>query len=149
MSAPEHYWQFHQLNGRGEVSSKEILSAREFIQEQCADIVEKVPFSDTAMEQRLFAFMNRGNPTAEICLRCYISSQIRQVCLKLAQQFGENHQFKSSDLSSPSTPASYRSFITLGLPTICSSLEIFASSGFRVRVTNSFFQSGRCNLLFS
>jgi hypothetical protein len=98
MSAPEHYWQFHQLNGRGEVNSKEILSAKNFIQEQCADIVEKVPFSDAAMEQLLFAFMNRGNPTAEICLRCYISFQIRQVCLKLAQQFGENHQFKISDL---------------------------------------------------
>jgi hypothetical protein len=100
MSAPEHYWQFYQLNGRGEVSSKEILSAKDFIQEQCADIVEKIPFSDAAIEQRLFAFMNQGNPRAEICLRCYISSQIRQVCLKLAQQFGESHQFNAYDLFS-------------------------------------------------
>jgi hypothetical protein len=100
MSAPEHYWQFHQLNGRGEVRSKEILSAKDFIREQCADIVKKVPFSDAAMEQRLFALMNRDNLTAEICLRCYISSQIRQVCLKLAQQFGESHQFNAYDLFS-------------------------------------------------
>jgi hypothetical protein len=100
MSAPEHYWQFHQLNGRGEVSSQEILSAKNFIQEQCADTVKKVPFSDAAMEQRLFALMNRGNLTAEICLRCYISSQIRQVCLKLAQQFGESYQFNAYDLFS-------------------------------------------------
>lgn len=98
MNAPEHYWQFHQLNARGEVNSKEILAAKSFIQEQCADIIQKVPFSTAAMEQRLFAFMNQGNLTAAICLRCYISDQIRQVCFKLAEQFGENHQFKSYDL---------------------------------------------------
>lgn len=128
MNAPEHYWQFHQLNARGEVNSREVLAAKSFIQEQCADIIEKIPLAAAAMEQRLFTSMRQNNSTAEICLRCYISEQIRQVCLKLAEQFGENHQFKSSDLypfvlddifesSRQSQPTEYRSMATKILQT--------------------------------
>jgi hypothetical protein len=128
MSAPEHYWQFYQLNAKGKDSKTEIFAAKSFIQEQCADIVQKIPFSEATIEQHLFTLMNQGNPTAEICLRCYISYQIRQVCLKLAEQFGDNYQFSFYDLfpfvlddileqSKQSSEAKYRSMATKTLET--------------------------------
>lgn len=109
MSKVSHYWQFHQLNSEGKITvktnetvkiktEKKILQeAKRVIEEHCADLINQNPFSDIAMQRRLVELM-KTYPVAEICLRCYISEQIKQGCLKLKRQFGENHQFNEFDL---------------------------------------------------
>lgn len=97
MSKVSHYWQFHQLNSQGKITVTIIDEAKLFIETHCADLINQNPFSDIAMQRRLVELM-KTYPVAEICLRCYISEQIKQGCLKLKRQFGENHQFNEFDL---------------------------------------------------
>lgn len=98
MSEVSQYWLFNRLNNQGKVVVEEIAEAKLFIQQQCSDLSNQKYSSDTAMQHRLFALLQENQSTAEICLRCFISEQIKQVCLKVTRQFGESHQFNSNDL---------------------------------------------------
>jgi cytochrome c-type biogenesis protein CcmH/NrfF len=98
MSAVVHYWQFNRLNSKGQITVEEIAEAKSLIQKQCSDIADRIPLSDTAMQRHLFALLRQGEPIAQICLRCFISEQIEQVCINLERQFGDSHQFDRYDL---------------------------------------------------
>ncbi len=98
MSTIEHYWQFNRLNTQGKVNVEEITEAKTFIQKQCSDIASQISFSDTVIQRRLFSLFTQNELIAEICLRCFISEQITQSCIKFEIQFGNSHQFNRYDL---------------------------------------------------
>lgn len=98
MSALVHYWQFNKLNIRGQVTVEEIAEAKSFIREECADIVNQISFSDAVIQRHLFTLFRKNDSIAEICLRCFISEQIKQICINLERQFGNSHQFNRYDL---------------------------------------------------
>jgi hypothetical protein len=98
MSPVVNYWRFNRLNIQGKISVEEIVSAKRFLQEEHPHLVNQEPFSDTLMQNYLFNLLQQHNTNAEICLRCFISEQIKQVCLKLERQFGYTHQFTRYDL---------------------------------------------------
>lgn len=102
MSAAIHYWQFNRLDGSGKVTIEEIPAAKSFINQQIPDLINQTAFSDSVMQRHLFTLL-RENDTqvclmSQICLRCFISEQIKQVCLSLERQFGNHHQFNRYDL---------------------------------------------------
>ena len=45
-----------------------------------------------------FQFDNTCRQMAEGCLRCFISNQIKEICLSLEQKFGKKHDFTSAEL---------------------------------------------------
>jgi len=93
MSILVRYWRFNRLNAKGQVIVKEIAEAKSFIQKQCLDLADQSPLSDAVMQSHLFALVRKNDSIAEICLRCFISEQIKQVCINLERQFGNNHQY--------------------------------------------------------
>jgi hypothetical protein len=55
---------------------------------------------------------------AEVCLRCFISNQIKEFCLELEQKFGKNHDFTSAELLPLVLESTFRSPYTDGLPVL-------------------------------
>lgn len=102
MIALIHYWQFNRLDGSGKVTIEEIPTAKSFINQQFPDLINQTTFADSVVQRHLFTLLHENDTTvcliAQICLRCFISEQIKQVCLSLERQFGNNHQFNRYDL---------------------------------------------------
>ncbi|PSF35596.1 hypothetical protein C7H19_16460 [Aphanothece hegewaldii CCALA 016] len=102
MSAVRNYWTFNRLNSQGKIKIEEIAQAKSFIKQQCSTKANQIPFSDSMMQRHLFALLAQKESTvgliAQICLRCFISEQIKQVCINLERQFGQNYQFNRYDL---------------------------------------------------
>ncbi|WP_448597257.1 hypothetical protein [Thermoleptolyngbya sp.] len=75
--------------------------AKAFLQNHCLDAANPLS-SHKQIQQQLIVLWQAGSETeraiAEICLRCYISHQIVQVCIELASRFGLRGGFQLSDL---------------------------------------------------
>ncbi|AFY31634.1 hypothetical protein [Calothrix sp. PCC 7507] len=90
------------LNNAGKRQLREIEIAKIFFTDTFADfsVIEEV--SDTLIQKQLLETYqnNLGNSSlfAQRCLLCFISWQIEQVCLSLAQKFGNLHGFSRHDL---------------------------------------------------
>lgn len=89
------------LTSSGARKTQTSLQAKAFLQENCLDAAN--PFSShKQLQQQLITLWLMGSETeraiAEICLRCYVSHQIVQVCIELAGRFGLRGGFQLSDL---------------------------------------------------
>ncbi len=80
-----------------------VVAAQTYLQKQ--GLAQKVEVSNAALVRSLWQQMREPIETdtderylAEICLRCYISYQIYQVCLDLATKFGNRNGFTCQDL---------------------------------------------------
>ena len=78
---------------------------RRFFQQQFAELAELLDVTDTSVQRQCLDWVReadagRGDRTAlaELCLRCFISSQIDGICQQLAAQFGNQHGFTRDDL---------------------------------------------------
>ncbi|OUL33447.1 hypothetical protein BV372_16490 [Nostoc sp. T09] len=96
------FWELVKLDSTSKRRVEMILAAKNYFETQFTDRVE---LSDTAITRHLWqqiqlaeAVNTEETNLAEICLRCYISSQIYQVCLDLAIRFGNRHGFECEDL---------------------------------------------------
>lgn len=101
MEIVSEYWKFVSLDAKGTCQVKEITLAKAFFQEQFLVIVSETNHSNIAIQRNLLAIARSETVNANIaqsCLRCYISSQIEQVCLTIAAEFGTNRGFNASDL---------------------------------------------------
>lgn len=121
-----------------------IVAAQTYFHSSFPGLAQKVEVSDAALVRSLWQQMRFPKETdtnerylAEICLRCYISHQIYQVCLDLGTKFGNRNGFTCQDLlpfvlddevllttptqqqklSSKSTQSSYQSLATTVLKT--------------------------------
>ena len=102
MKNASQYWNLVRLDSSGQVKITEISPARKFFQQQFSKFVDVEAISDLAVQRHLIVLKNtdRENDSiwAERCLRCFISNQIRQVCIQLEMQFAREHGFTRSDL---------------------------------------------------
>ena len=90
------YWIAVRLDRLGRCHTEAIEAARGFVEQQFA-----VAALDRQIQRQLVKWLCDGDecqPLAEQCLRCFISHEIRQVCLALEQQFGRYHDFSSAEL---------------------------------------------------
>jgi hypothetical protein len=101
MGSAARYWQQVRLKIGGS-AREEVPAAKRFFQNQFPELVGDVP--DAQIQRQLLEIWRdervaaSDRHLAEICLRCYISNQIEQVCLQLESQFGREHGFKHYDL---------------------------------------------------
>ena len=99
------YWEFVKLDSTSKRRVEMIVAAQTYLKKQFTELTEKVEVSDAKVQRQLWQRMHSGKETetderqlAEICLRCYISHQIYQVCLNLATKFGSQNGFDCQDL---------------------------------------------------
>jgi hypothetical protein len=97
MESETHYWQLVRLDGTGRCRVGSIAIAEAFFQKFLAAADDLSP-----AQLHLGLVQSRLEPAhadaADLCLRCYISHQIQQVCLRLEHQFGQQHGFSRTDL---------------------------------------------------
>ncbi|WP_096608177.1 hypothetical protein [Calothrix sp. NIES-2100] len=96
------FWEFVKLDSTSKRRVAMIVAAKSYLQAQLTNLVE---LSDAAIARHLWQQLPQAQASdtevphlAEICLRCYISYQIHQVCLDLAMRFGSRHGFRCEDL---------------------------------------------------
>ncbi len=102
MKTASKYWHLVRLDSSGKLKITEISLAKKFFQQQFPNLIDRETISDLAVQRDLIALKNIDREVAgvwaERCLRCFISHQIRQVCIQLEMQFGREHGFTRSDL---------------------------------------------------
>lgn len=94
---PMRYWQLVRLNGAGQRQAEEVPIARAFFQDRFA----AAAISDAQIQRELLQLLRQDSADrqgAELCLQCFISQQIEQVCVQLERKFGDRHGFTRYDL---------------------------------------------------
>lgn len=102
MKTVTQYWNLVRLDSAGNTKITEIASAKELFIQQFPELINKVEVSNKVIQNDLVALKNERDETVKIwsnrCLRCFISHQIKQICIQLEMQFGREHDFTRSDL---------------------------------------------------
>ncbi|QZZ23095.1 hypothetical protein J5X98_12610 [Leptothermofonsia sichuanensis E412] len=100
MGNASRYWTLAKLNSAGQLKREEIASAKAFFKQQFPDFNDRdVP--DSLVQSRLMQLMSQNQDLvqlSQLCLRCFISDQVQQVCIQLEARFGERHGFTRKDL---------------------------------------------------
>lgn len=95
MDIASRYWQLVRLTSSGQCQVQVLPQVKAWFQDAIA------PAPDTDWAQMIFLAWAAGGPEADLAqlsLRCFISHQIQQVCLGLAQRFGRDYGFAATDL---------------------------------------------------
>ena len=101
MKTGSKYWSLVRLDSAGKLKVTEIVSTKGFFQQYFLTQGDRNTIADLAVQRDLVAVKNSQSDTsieAERSLRCFISHQIRQVCIQLEMQFGREHGFSRNDL---------------------------------------------------
>ncbi|MFB2917404.1 MULTISPECIES: hypothetical protein [Aerosakkonema] len=100
MGAASRYWKFITIDATGRRKVEEIASAKVFFKQQFPEQIGQPDVGDTILQSQLWRLLLEDSTRgmADICLRCFISHQIEQVCVQLETQFGREHGFTRSDL---------------------------------------------------
>ena len=100
MKAISKYWNLLRLDSSGRLQITEINQAKQFFVRQFS-LSDFEDISDSVVQKKLVVVKNsqdKNSIISEICLRCFISHQIRQACIQLDVQFGREHGFSRNDL---------------------------------------------------
>ena len=100
MKTIDQYYNLVRLDPSGRVRLSEIATAKDLIAGYFRKLLE-LELAHSQIQHELLAGIDEANITRErinYCLRCFISHQIRQICISLEQQFGREHNFTRSDL---------------------------------------------------
>jgi hypothetical protein len=97
------YWKLVRMNGAGEIITEVVPTAQDFLQQHFPEPDE---FTDSTIQRQLLELYQAAQPTsphsnqslAALCLRCFISGQIQQSCIRIEAQFGSRHGFNRRDL---------------------------------------------------
>lgn len=102
MVVPSKYWRLVRIDATGRRKIEEIESAKVFFQSQFSALLGEEEIDDRTIQNRLLHLLHESSQAAlaEICLRCFISQQIEQICIQLEAQFGKKHGFTHCDLFS-------------------------------------------------
>ncbi|HEY9692387.1 MAG TPA: hypothetical protein V6D15_09290 [Oculatellaceae cyanobacterium] len=100
------YWRLISIDAKGKPKSQEIPSAKAFFTSLFLDNQQTSNDRDAHIQRQLCKYFRGESPNnlnstsnlAELCLRCFISSQIESTCIQLEHKFGINHGFNRYDL---------------------------------------------------
>jgi hypothetical protein len=106
MSAPSLYWTLIRLDPIAGCKREVIPAAKTFCQTQFSQFVSEGTVPDKPIQRQLIQWSRGEESTdypefstlAQLCLRCFVSRQIEQVCVQLEVKFGNNHGFNRYDL---------------------------------------------------
>jgi hypothetical protein len=95
------YWSLANLDSSGKLKITAIAAIQKFVQEQFPQLIEREKISNTALQRDLLIIRQSQDTTGVLSdrsLRCFISHQIKQICIQLELQFGREHGFSRFDL---------------------------------------------------
>ncbi|MEB3295230.1 MAG: hypothetical protein VKJ24_18910, partial [Synechococcales bacterium] len=108
MSNASRYWNLVRLEPTGRSRNRELPPVKQFFVEEFSTVADPIQNSSI---QKILVHLRQGlagstsppdrlakSTLAELSLRCFITSQIEQVCIQLELQFGELHGFRRNDL---------------------------------------------------
>ncbi|MBE9229061.1 hypothetical protein IQ264_27000 [Phormidium sp. LEGE 05292] len=114
MSTASKYWLLIRLDATGNSKIEEITVAKAFFTSIFPELISSENLLDAQIQCQLWEnwqtslVANQANKIstsnnarvhpAELCLRCFISSVIQQVCIQLEINFGKNYGFTRHDL---------------------------------------------------
>ena len=121
MGSAARYWRFVRIDAAGRRKVETLAPAQDFFQQQFADSIPKFKLFDEDIQRQLVLLSRNGERSgkelqngssdlraqiedannielAEVCLRCFVSNAIEQVCTQLEGQFGTKHGFSRYDL---------------------------------------------------
>ena len=105
MSAASRYWLLYRLDAAGECKVEEIAAAKAFFSQAFPELTSSDNVTDAKVQRQLWHWWRTISPAsddamqaAELCLRCYISSVIKQVVVQLELSFGGYYDFTRKDL---------------------------------------------------
>jgi hypothetical protein len=104
MGSMARYWQLVRLDGTGNRRSQTLAIAKDFVQQHFLDELSQENIVDLSVQKRLMRVYREqtvsveNRSAAELCLRCFISHQIEQVCIQLEEQFGGTGGFTRREL---------------------------------------------------
>ena len=102
MQNVSQYWQLVRLNSSGQCQTQSLHPVQTWFNRTFASILnEKSDSAKVELQTQLITIWHTGSTDADLAqlsLRCYITHQIRYVCLSLAKRFGETYGFSAIDL---------------------------------------------------
>ncbi|MFZ1026715.1 MAG: hypothetical protein WAN66_10900 [Limnoraphis robusta] len=107
MATASKYWKLVKLESSGQRKISEIASAKSFFQSVFPEWATRTDISDVEIQQKLTLWYrepetlphpNLNSINAQLCLLCYISWQIEQVCLNLEAKYRDEYGVSCSDL---------------------------------------------------
>lgn len=108
MSSASKYWLLIRLDATGNSRIEEIAAAKAFFTSTFSEVIISENLADVPIQRQLWenwrtslievSTSNTRTHPAELCLRCFISSVIEQVCIQLEINFGNNYGFTRRDL---------------------------------------------------
>ena len=104
MSEPSKYWTIVGINSFGKCLTSKLEEVKAFFQKHFPEQVDKKKVQDRAIQRQLVQWFrserieDNCRIMAKLCLRCFISNEIKQVCLARERRYGQQHNFTSDDL---------------------------------------------------
>jgi hypothetical protein len=101
MSMASKYWLLVKIDSFGKCRTQEVEEAKTFLCQQFPELADGKDVPHRELQGQLMQWFRNDDThrqIAEVCLRCFISNQIKDVCLELEQKFGKNHDFTSAEL---------------------------------------------------
>ncbi|MBE9136683.1 hypothetical protein IQ254_05615 [Nodosilinea sp. LEGE 07088] len=101
MNTAFRYWRLVRLDSAGRCRTQTLAPVQTWLRATFSGVIDAPEGADQQLLTALVEVYRAPGAEAELAqlsLRCYISHQIRQVCLQLAHQFGEHYGFNAADL---------------------------------------------------
>ncbi len=101
MSMASKYWLLVRIDSFGKCRTQEVEEAKAFLCQQFPELTDGKDVPHRELQGQLMQWFRNDDThrqMAEVCLRCFISNQIKEFCLELEQKFGKNHDFTSAEL---------------------------------------------------
>ncbi len=104
MGEPSKYWTLVGINSFGKCLTAQLEEAKAFFHKHFPEQVDPRNGQDRTIQRQLVQWFHSDavedsrRIIAELCLRCFISNEIKQVCLAREKRYGKQHNFTSDDL---------------------------------------------------
>ncbi|GAB4383127.1 MAG: hypothetical protein Kow00121_44530 [Elainellaceae cyanobacterium] len=103
MGSASHYWRLIRIDATGQRKVEDLAIAKAFFRQQFPQWVETTEVPDGDIQRELLQRVRQatgepGYEAAALCLRCYISQEIEQECIRLERKFGDRHGITRRDL---------------------------------------------------
>jgi hypothetical protein len=101
MGMATRYWLLARIDSFGNCITQEVEEAKAFLCQQFPGVANREDVPHRELQRQLMQWFRNDDThrqMAEVCLRCFISNQIKEFCRELEQKFGKNHDFTSAEL---------------------------------------------------
>lgn len=101
MGVVSKYWIWVRVIGLSTCQSTELKDVKAFFQQEFPQFSPGDDVSDRDIQRQLMLWLRHDDnrrQMAELCLRCFISNQLRNTSIELEEKFGKTHDFTSNHI---------------------------------------------------